>query len=182
MDQQRIGDGLAHGHLGVKAGQGVLEHHLDAPPGPAQGPAMEAKQVDALKTHGAAPHRRQADQGAAEGALAAAGGAHQPDRFALMQLQADAINGLEPALLPGQGGDGMPAAQLVDIQQQRCLLGGRGGLAFAGPGRRHQALGQGGAGRREQLQGGGFLHQPALVEHGDAVAPAAGQGQVVANQ
>ena len=182
MDQQGIGDGFAHGHQGVEAGQGVLEHHLDAPAGPPQGPAPQAQQVDALEPYGASPHRCQADQGAAEGAFAAAGGAHQADRFAFVELQADAINGLEPALLPGQGGEGMPAAQFCELEQQGRLAGGRGGLALPGPGRRHQALGQGGVGRREQLPGGGLLHQPALVEHGDALAPAAGQGQVVADQ
>ena len=42
MDEQGVGDGIAHGHLGVEAGQGVLKHHLDAPAFLAEGGSFEA--------------------------------------------------------------------------------------------------------------------------------------------
>ena len=42
MDQQGVGNGIAHAHLGVEAGQGVLKHHLDPASFPAEGGPFEA--------------------------------------------------------------------------------------------------------------------------------------------
>jgi len=104
VDQQRVGHRFAHGHLGIEAGQRILEHHLDAAASPAQLGALQAPQVAALQPHGSAPHRGQAHQGAAEAALAAAGGPHQTHRFAFLEAQAHPIHRLEPTRLPGRRG------------------------------------------------------------------------------
>ena len=182
VDQQGIGNRLTHHHLGVEAGQRVLKHHLNATPGLAQGSPPQAEQACALQPHRAAPHRRQTHQGAAEGAFAAAGSSHQADGFALLQAQADAIHRLEPAGLPGQGWQWMPAAQLLDFQQQRCWRRRQTFGALPLPCLGHQPLGQGGAGGQQQLPGWRLFHQVSLIQHGDLVAPAARHGQVVADQ
>ena len=182
VDEQRIGDGFAHRHLGIEAGQGILEHHLQAAARPGQFGSPQLAQVLALQAHLAAPHRHQAHQGAAEAALAAAGSPHHPQGFPLVELEADAIHGLQPPLAPGGGGQGMPAAQLLHLQQQRR---GRCGLAvppLALAGRPHQAAPHIRHRRGQELVAGTLLHQAAISKDGDPLAPTAGHGQVMADQ
>ena len=182
MDQQRIGDGIAHPHLGVEAGQGVLEHHLDAAPGLPQRRAFESAQVVALEPHGSPAHGRQSHQGSTEGAFAAAGGAHQANGFPLLELQAHPIHGRKPAPAPGRGGQGMPTAQGINFQQQGCGFQRLALAAFPGAGLGDQPLGQGRLGGGEHREGAALFHPLALIEHGDLIAPASRHGQVVADQ
>ncbi len=101
MDQQGIRHGFPHRHARIEAGQRILEHHLQATAGPGQlAPPIRSRS----RPPGARgrPHRGQAHQGAAEGALAAARSTHHPEGFARPQAQAHPIDGLEPALPPGR--------------------------------------------------------------------------------
>ena len=100
----------------------------------------------------------------------------------MAQLQADPIDGPVPTGLPGQPRQGMPAAQFLQLQQRGGIGGGGCQAPLPGSRSAHQALGQGGLRAGKQRGRRCLLHQSALVEDGDLIAPAPGHRQVMADQ
>ena len=182
MDQQGIGDGLAHAQRWIEAGQRILEHHLQAAACPPQRLAPQAQQLLPLQHHPAAANGAESHQGSAQRAFAAAGGPHHPQAFAPVQLKTDAIHRFQPARRPGHPTDGMPAAHRFHPQHRDAGGALRSSSALPLPCGGQQTPAQGGSGGRQQLMAGAVLHRAAAFEHGHALAPAARHRQIVADQ
>ncbi len=83
--------------MGVEGAVRVLEDHLDAAPQRSQSPLREGGDVRAVEDDTAGSWGEQPDQGTGEGRLAAAGLADDRERAALVQLEADLVDGAEGA-------------------------------------------------------------------------------------
>ena len=132
----QVADRLA----GVEGGVGVLEDELDVA-GPLKGLlAREPHQAFSVEQDLPGGDGGQPHHGPAQGGLAAAGLAHQPEDLAPAQVQADPAQGLDPGPVLDHDPfpDGEMNVQLLDLEQ---LLGRSGlGRGFSGPG---QGLGGG---------------------------------------
>ncbi len=95
MDGQRLGDDLLDGEARVERAEGVLEDDLHLAAGFAQGAGAERGDLDAVKAHDSAGGFDEAQQHAAESALAAAGLADQAEGLARFDGEGDVIDGAQ---------------------------------------------------------------------------------------
>ena len=103
-----------HAVARVERGVGVLKDHLHLTPPAQQRFALEAGDITPGKFDTAAAGGQQAQQGAAEGRLAAARFANQPHALALAHFKADAVEHGVVAVARGQ---------LADLEQRRVAGG-----------------------------------------------------------
>ena len=130
LGPQRLLDDAGQRHPRVERGVRVLEHHLHVVAGgPALRPAHRA-QRGAAQPHLALGGLLQPDDHPAQGGLAAARLAHDAQRAARGDLQADAGHRLDRRARPGQQAAGPVVLGHVDQAEQRgwrCWRGGFGG-------------------------------------------------------
>src|ERR1700756_6047901 len=104
MNDERLGDVVFHAKTGIERGEGVLEDDLQVASQFAHLAAADAYQIPAIVNNGSRCGLDQTKNEAAEGALARAGFAHQPQRFAGVNLQRNIIDGANfSAKLAGKG-------------------------------------------------------------------------------
>ena len=92
VDVERLADRIADLQARIERGVGVLKDHLDAPPHGHQIAAARPRDVDAVDPNLALGRLEQADDGAPEGRLAAAGFADQAERPAGLDPQGHAVD------------------------------------------------------------------------------------------
>ena len=97
VEDERLADDVADRHPRVERGVRVLQHDLDVAPQPAQLAWLEARHLAAEQLDRALGRGLQAHQQPAEGRLAAAGLAHDAEGLALVELERDAVDGLDVA-------------------------------------------------------------------------------------
>ena len=98
---QRLGKGVAHRHARVERRIGVLEDHLGMAPQCLAGGTAQRADVTAADFDLAARRRQQADHDAAERRFAGPRFAHQPERLAGRDLEADIVHRRGLAEQPG---------------------------------------------------------------------------------
>ena len=130
VDEHALGEDVEDGVAGVEGGVGVLEDDLEVAAVLEEVFALELEDVAPHEADGAAVGLFEAEDGAAEGALAAAGLADHAEGLAGVHGEGDAVDGFDVA-----GGaredalfDGEPGAQIRHLDEG---LGGalRGGAA-----------------------------------------------------
>src|SRR5262245_58532479 len=89
MDHERLGDDVLDGKARVQRRVRVLEHHLYAAPGRANGVDVHAGELDAVESDRARGRFLQAQQESGGGALAASRLPHQPERLTGAQFEVD---------------------------------------------------------------------------------------------
>ncbi|CUK21701.1 Uncharacterised protein [Achromobacter sp. 2789STDY5608615] len=136
VDQQRLHDGVADRHARVERGERILEDELDVPAQRLHGAAAQRADVLAVEFDRAAAALDQLQQRAAGGGLAAAGLAHQRQRLAWIQVEADLLHGVHALLHAAEdaAGDVEGGGQVAHLQH-RAVLAAHGGR------RRHGGLG-----------------------------------------
>jgi hypothetical protein len=97
MDAERPRDDLAHPHLRVQRGVGILEDHLHVAPRSANFVGTLARQVLAAKQDLAAGRAMELQDGASGGRLPAAALSDQAERLAAKDIEGDAVHCLEVA-------------------------------------------------------------------------------------
>ena len=95
VDVQPLADDVGDGHAGVQGGVGVLEDHLDVLGELLALLALQVRHVLALKEDLAVRGLVQADDGAAERGLSAAGLADQAEGLALFDGEGDVVHGAQ---------------------------------------------------------------------------------------
>lgn len=93
MNLQRLGDDLIHGHARVERTVRVLENHLEFFPFWPEFGGAEMGNIFAFKSNGASGGFEQSQNGAAEGAFAAAAFADEAEGFAGFEGEIDAVDG-----------------------------------------------------------------------------------------
>ena len=107
MDPKALADDVADAHPRIERADRVLEDDLHVPAHLLQRRALEGDHVDAVEADLARGRLEQPQQRASERRLAAAGLADEPDRLAAMDVEIDAVDGL-------QLGDGALQHPLLD--------------------------------------------------------------------
>ncbi len=124
VDLQRLGDDVADRHARVQRRVGVLEDHLHLAAHLAHLAAVQLGQVLAVEDDLAAGRLVELQDGAAGGGLAAAGLADQAEGLALLDVERDAVDGLDRADLALEDdalGQREVHDQVVDLQAGRRL-------------------------------------------------------------
>ena len=96
VDRQRRADDLPNPLPRVERGIGVLEDDLQLAPHGAHAAAGERRDVLPVEDDAAVSQREEADEGAAEGRLAAAGFPDQAKCLALLNLEGDVVDSMDP--------------------------------------------------------------------------------------
>ena len=118
---QRGADDVAHRLPRVQGAVRVLEDDLQLPPERAQIPLLQPRDVGALEQDLPGRRGQQPGDHPAGGRLAAAGLADQAQARARLQVEADAVDGLDHLLRPAQTGgflDREVHLQVADLQQR----------------------------------------------------------------
>ena len=97
MDLERLADDVADRHAGVERGVRVLEDDLDVAAQLAHRAALLGVDVDPVEGQLAGGRLLQPHQHPAQSRLAAAGLADDAERLALVELEGDAVDGLDVA-------------------------------------------------------------------------------------
>ena len=147
VHQQRFGDDLAHGHARVERAVRVLEDDLDGAAQGAERAAVHGSEASAADADLAGGGGLERQQQAADGALAAAGFAHEAEGLARGDGEADILDGADRGTA---GADGEMLGEAVDCEQ-RGGFAGRRGLGQGG------LLGPGQAGQLVAAPAGGAL-------------------------
>ena len=140
MDGQRLTDDVAHGHARVQRGVGVLEDHLHVTARLAHVGAAHLRQFAVGKLDGAGRRLFQLEDGAPGGGLATAALAHQAERLTLVDVEADAVDGLDVADRAAQhaAADGEVLLQVAYLDEN-----GASGCVDRGSGRGQRARNRG---------------------------------------
>src|SRR5262249_38870696 len=100
VGRERLADDLADGHARVERGERVLEDDLHLPAIWPERGAGEARDVAALDHDAPLGRLDQAQDGAADGRLAAAGFADEAERLTLVDRQRDTVDRTDRAVGP----------------------------------------------------------------------------------
>ena len=95
VDGQRLADDVAHSHARIQRGIGVLEDHLHVTASAPHVAAADLGQFVVGKLHAAGRGHFQLQDSPAGGRLAAAAFADQTERLTLIDIETDAVNGLD---------------------------------------------------------------------------------------
>ena len=95
VDEHELGDDLQHGLAGVEAGVGILEDDLEILAQLPHLPAAHLHDVPAVVEDLAGGGLDEPDDGTAQGGLAAAGLAHHAHRLLGVDLEVDAVHGVQ---------------------------------------------------------------------------------------
>ncbi|MPL75522.1 hypothetical protein SDC9_21346 [bioreactor metagenome] len=193
---ERLGDQPRHCLPRIEGAVGILEHHLHR--GALRG-RHARRDRRAGERDAPARERIKAEDGAGQGRLAAARFAHQPERFAGVESEGDAIDRMEFGGWREKRGPGqaVAAARVFDPQQGvgvgfrvflpgkslRCfslvqILIGQRGKARGG----QKGAGIGPGGGAEERLGRPLLYDPAVLHHRDAGGHLRGHGKVVGDE
>jgi len=118
VDINGLGHDIANRHAGIQRGVGILENHLRT--------AAELGHIGlvhqlAVKPDFAGSGLVEVEQAATDGGFAAAGFAYQTKGFALLNGEADIVNGLERRGLEETGSDGKILFEVFDLQKRLVL-------------------------------------------------------------
>ena len=125
VDLHRLGDDVADRHARVQRGVGVLEDHLQVAAHLAHLATVELRQVLALEDHLAGGRLVELQDGATGRGLAATGLAHQTERLTLLDVEGDAVDGLDRADLALEDdplGQREVHHQVLDLEQRLLPL------------------------------------------------------------
>jgi hypothetical protein len=95
VDDERLGDDLADRQARVERRVGILEHHLDLAAQATHGLVVERRQVAAVHRDGAGRGVLEPQQQAGQRRFATTGLAHERQAAAGLQLEVDAVDGLQ---------------------------------------------------------------------------------------
>src|SRR5688500_4384299 len=126
MNDPRFSDDLLDPHAWIQRRVGILEDHLYPPADTLELSRVRAKDIFTVKQRLAGARLLQAHQGARHRRLAAAALADQPQRFAFVNREIDAIDGLDETGLspqPQAAADGVMLDQPADVED-RCIVNG----------------------------------------------------------
>ena len=108
MDGERLGDDPGHGHARIERGERILEDDLHVAPPPPERGGIERQDVFAIERDASRGRLDEPEEEARQGRLAASRFPHNAQRLALLERQADAVDGARNAAA---------AARLVVLDQ-----------------------------------------------------------------
>ena len=176
---QALADDLLHRHARAEAAIGVLEHHLHllAP----WAHLLMVKWVEGLALEAdAAAGVEQAQDRLAQGGLARAGLADDPQGLAALHAEADAVHCMQVGLAPKQSAtEGEFHAQVIHLQHRLALIAAQRIARRLGV---QQQAAVGVLRGRKQCLAVGLLNDFAGMHHADTLGNAAYQVEVMADQ
>ena len=118
MSQQAFGNDLLHRHARAQAAERILEHHLNLPPQRAHQTLIEQAQLLVAEADLAFGFHQPQDRLAQRG-FARTGFADNPQRFAALQAEADAVHRFDVRLRTTEQRlwQRKPDLQIIDFQQ-----------------------------------------------------------------
>jgi hypothetical protein len=125
VELERVADDLPHPLAWVERRIGVLEDHLDLAADRAEALPREPDQLLAAELDRARRRLEQLDDGSAERRLAAAGLAHEAEGLALVEGEADVVDGLDARDLAVEEEPGLDREVLDEVLdlKERITLG-----------------------------------------------------------
>src|SRR5205814_5163989 len=112
----RLSEDVAHPHLGIERRVQVLEDHLHLAAQRPQLPRGHGGDVVAVEDDPAGRHRREPENGPADGRLSAAGFSDETPGFVLLEIEAHAVHRRNEPLAPLQRGKDSRALAVVFFQ------------------------------------------------------------------
>ncbi len=119
VDPHGLGDDVTGSHARIQRGVGILEHHLHALAGGDQILVLQLREVLAIEFHFARRRPVKLGHGSRGGGFAATGFTYEPEGLALLELEVDAIDSVDGALLSAHEAapEGEVHLEFIDFQQ-----------------------------------------------------------------